>query len=477
MSRMREGFSAIAANRFGLGARPGELAAIADDGRDWLKAQLRAGPPVLSDPQLRSSQETLAQAQKLRQEIRAQRKSAEGATAPGKTGANDPAAAAQALPQFLRPIYLSEVTARLREAVGTERPFIERLTQFWSNHFAVSVDKQLLSGLAGSFEREAIRPHVLGTFSDLLLAVETHAAMLLYLDNHLSVGPHSPAALRLERRAQPRRLGINENLAREILELHTLGVGGGYTQADVTAFAEVITGWSIGGEGGGPFAGGEPGKFLFRPELHEPGAKRVLGTRYADGGYGQGVAVLRDLAGHRSTARFIALKLARHFIADEPPPQAVGRLAVAFTRSGGDLPTVYRALIDSREAWVEPLAKYKTPSDYIISGFRGLTLPVEAGQPALTPFGVLGQRMWEPGSPAGWPDRSADWDGASALMKRIEWADALGQRLGNRRDAVQLAPQLLGANLSAATRSAVAHAASAAQALTLLLAAPEFMRR
>jgi len=360
--------------------------------------------------------------------------------------------------------------------VTTDRPLIERLTQFWTNHFALSVDKQLLTGLAGSFEREAIRPHVLGNFSDLLLAVETHPAMLLYLDNHLSVGPHSQAALRLERRAQPRKIGINENLAREILELHTLGVGGGYTQADVTSFAEVITGWSIGGEGGA-FAGGEPGKFLFRPELHEPGAKWVLGTRYADGGYRQGVAVLRDLAAHRSTARFIATKLARHFIADDPPPQAVARLALAFTGSGGDLPTVYRALIDSREAWVEPLAKYKTPSDYIISGFRGLTLPVEAGQPALTPFGLLGQRMWEPGSPAGWPDRSADWDGASALVKRIEWADAVGQRLGNRRDAVQLAPQLLGANLGAATRSAVAHAASASQALTLLLAAPEFMRR
>ena len=475
---MRESLtSAIAANRFGLGARPGELAAIAGDGRDWLEAQLRAGPPVLSDPQLRSSAQTLAQALELRQEIRARRKSAEAAAAHGKAGAEDAAAAAQALPQFLRPIYLSEVTARLREAVSTDRPFIERLTQFWSNHFAVSVDKQLLSGLAGSFEREAIRPHVLGTFSDLLLAVETHPAMLLYLDNHLSVGPHSQAALRLERRAQPRRLGINENLAREILELHTLGVGGGYTQADVTTFAEVITGWSVGGEGGGRFAGGEPGKFLFRPAVHEPGAKRVLGTRYADSGYRQGVAVLRDLAGHRSTAHFIAIKLARHFIADDPPPEALGRLALAFTDSGGDLPTVYRALIDSRAAWVQPLAKYKTPSDYIISGFRGLTLPVDAGQPALTPFGLLGQRVWEPGSPAGWPDRSADWDGASALMKRIEWAEALGQRLGNRRDAAALAPQLLGANLGDATRSAVAHAASAAQALTLLLAAPEFMRR
>jgi len=464
---MRESFtSAIAANRFGLGARPGELAGIAGDGRDWLRAQLRTRPPALSDPLLQSSAQTLAQALKLRQESRARRKSPEVASAAGQ----------QKLPQFLRPIYLSEVTARFREAVTTERPLIERLTQFWSNHFALSVDKQLLSGLAGSFEREAIRPHVLGNFSDLLLAVETHPAMLLYLDNHLSVGPHSQAALRLERRAQPRKVGINENLAREILELHTLGVGGGYTQADVTTFAEVITGWSIGAEGG-PFAGGEPGKFLFRPELHEPGAKQLLGTAYADGGYAQGVAVLRDLAGHRSTARFIATKLARHFIADDPPPQAVARLALAFTGSGGDLATVYRALIDSREAWVEPLAKYKTPSDYIISGFRGLSLPVEAGQPALTPFGLLGQRMWEPGSPAGWPDRSVDWDGASALMKRIEWADAVGQRLGNRRDAAALAPQLLGANLGVATRSAVAHAASASQALTLLLAAPEFLRR
>src|SRR6202030_2254348 len=203
------------------------------------------------------------------------------------------------------------VTALFREAVTTERPLIERLTQFWSNHFALSVDKQLLSGLAGSFEREAIRPHVLGNFSDLLLAVETHPAMLLYLDNHLSVGPHSQAALRLQRRAQPRKVDINENLARETLELHTLGVGGGYTQADVTSYAEVITGWSIGGEQGRR-PQGDPGKFMFRAELHEPGPKVVLGKRYPDTGYEQGVAVLRDLANNPSTAHFIATKLARH---------------------------------------------------------------------------------------------------------------------------------------------------------------------
>ena len=463
--------SAIAANRFGLGARPGELALVGGDAREWLRAQLRAPPPALSAPALRSSAQILAQALELRRDIQAQRKVQSAASA--ANAAED--AVQQRLPQFLRPIYTSEVTARVQHAVATERPFIERLTQFWTNHFAISIDKQFLAGLAGSFEREAIRPHVLGSFTDMLLAVEMHPAMQLYLDNYLSVGPNSPAAQRRARREKP-RIGINENLAREILELHTLGVGGGYTQKDVTTFTEAITGWSIGGDGG-RFGGGEPGRFVFRPELHEPGAKEVLGRRYAEEGFGQGVAVLRDLARERATAHFVATKLARHFIADEPPPQAVTRLADAFGRSGGHLPSVYGALIDAREAWLEPLTKYKTPADYVVSSFRGLSVPVDADRAPLAPFEVLGQRTWQPGSPAGWPDGSADWDGASALMKRIQWADAVGARLGNRRDALQLAPQLLGANLRRSTRESVAHAASAAQALTLLLASPEFMRR
>jgi len=470
---MRETFaSVIAANRFGLGARPGELALIGGDAREWLRAQLRAPPPVLGAADLRPSSQILAQALELRHEIQAQRKQAATAGSAGSDAA-DPAQ--KRLPQFLRPIYAAEVTARLQHAVATERPFLERLTQFWSNHFAVSIDKQFLAGLAGSFEREAIRPHVLGSFTDMLLAVETHPAMQLYLDNYLSVGPNSAAAQRRARR-QAARIGINENLAREILELHTLGVGGGYSQKDVTTFAEVITGWSIGGEGG-RFGGGEPGRFVFRPELHEPGAKVVLGRRYPDEGFGQGVAVLRDLAHERATAQFIATKLARHFIQDEPPPAAVARVADAFTASGGDLPSVYGALIDAREGWLRPLAKYKTPADYLVSSFRGLAVPVEADHAPLAPFELLGQRTWSPGAPAGWPDRSADWDVAAGLMKRIQWADAIGARLGNRRDAMQLAPQLLGANLTEPTRAAVAHAASAAQALTLLLAAPEFMRR
>src|SRR5579863_1451195 len=460
--RMQQFSSIIAANRFGLGARPGDLAAIGEEGRGWLHSQLTAAAAVLADAGLGTSAGVLAQAFALQRQIQLERRSGGDVQ--------------QRLPQFLKPIYVTEATARLRQGVLTDRPFVERLTQFWSNHFAVSVDKQYLAGLAGSFEREAIRPHVLGNFGDLLVAAEMHPAMLLYLDNHLSVGPHSDAARRAELRRRPAKIGINENLGREILELHTLGVGGGYTQADVTSFATVITGWSVGG-GNGLFATGPPGRFVFRPDTHEPGPKTVLGRRYADKGYEQGVLVLNDLAQHPSTARHIATKLARHFIADDPPPAAVERLAQAFTEFGGDLPSVYRTLIDAREAWEQPLAKYKTPSDFIASTYRGLSLPVDAAHGPLAPFDLLGQRTWQPGSPAGWPDRGADWDGASALMKRIEWADAVGQRVGNRADAPELAAQLLGANLTAMTRSAVAHAATASQAVTLLLSAPEFMRR
>src|SRR5215469_9988799 len=312
---MPESFeTAIAANRFGLGARPGELASIGAHGRDWLRAQLLAGPPTLATAQLRSSTEILGEALELRREIQGARKAGVLTNSTSDKSTTDDAAAEvaqrvqQRLPQFLKPIYTAEVTARFAQAVASERPFVERLTQFWANHFAVSVDKQFLAGLAGSFEREAIRPHVLGDFNDMLLAVETHPAMLLYLDNYLSVGPHSAAAQRAQARQAQRRLGINENLAREILELHTLGVGGGYTQRDVTTFAEVLTGWSLGGEGG-RLAGGPPGRFVFRPGLHEPGAKVVLGRRYADDGFGQGAAVLRDLARQPATAHFIAAKL------------------------------------------------------------------------------------------------------------------------------------------------------------------------
>jgi uncharacterized protein (DUF1800 family) len=459
--------AAIAANRFGLGARPGELARVGEDARGWLTAQLSGGAPQLRGATLRGSADILSQALKLRHERREARAAAEAANA----------AVVMKVAQLYLPIYVDETTARIGEALTSERPFIEHLTYFWTNHFAVSVDKVSVFGIAGSFEREAIRPHVLGNFTDLLLASTQHPAMLLYLDNQTSIGPNSQLAQRAARRGGERRFGINENLAREILELHTLGVAGGYAQADVTSFAKVITGWSIGADRGPLAGGGVPGQFVFREQMHEPGAQTVLGKRYAEGGMEQGVAVLRDLAQRPATAHFIATKLARHFIADEPPSEAVDALARTFHESGGNLPSVYRALIGLKQSWAQALAKFKTPGEYIISSLRGLDVPSQYADKARTSFALLGQRIYAPGSPAGWPDRSADWDGPSSIMKRIEWADALGQKMGAHHDAAQLAPQWLGGVMSASTHTSISRAASASQALTLLLTAPEFMRR
>lgn len=467
--------AAIAVNRFGLGARPGELASVTSP-VDWLLRQLRGAPPVLRAEGLEPSAETLSRALELRrQEIEQRRARREEAATP--------APALLKLPGLYRPVYVDEVHARFSHAVTTDRPFLERLTQFWTNHFAVSVDKIAVLGLAGAMEREAIRPHVTGRFGDMLMAVEMHPAMLLYLDNQTSIGPNSRAARLVGARRGGRKVGINENLAREILELHTVGVGGGYTQKDVTIFAGAISGWSIGGQDLGRRRqrlgadGGKPGEFHFREAFHEPGAKRLLGKTYGDDGLAQGQQILRDLAMQPQTARHVCGKLARHFIADDPPEAVIQRLSRTWLESGADLPAVYTELVQSEETWSRPLAKFKTPVDFVHSAYRGLGLSPRDKRRTLQSFEALGQRIYGPGSPAGWPDTSADWDGPSALLKRIAWADVLAQRLGNTSNARQLAPELLGASLGPATTQAIARAESGAQALTLLLASPEFLRR
>jgi uncharacterized protein (DUF1800 family) len=466
--------AAIAVNRFGLGARPGELEQ-AGDAKPWLRRQLTGVPPVLTGDGLVPSAQTLARALKVREEARELRRARKSAEEVDK-------AALIKLPTAYRPVYVDEVRARFAHAVSTDRPFLERLTQFWTNHFAVSVDKLAVLGVAGAMEREAVRPHVTGRFTDMLLAVEKHPAILLYLDNQTSIGPNSRAARLVSRRGNGRKADINENLAREILELHTLGVNGGYTQADVTMFARAISGWSVGGLQNGrrlerSGAGeAQPGEFVFREAFHEPGAKRLLGRTYGDDGVKQGEDILKDLAMRESTARHVCTKLARHFIADDPPEAVIERMTRAWLESRTHLPTVYEALIESPESWAASLSKFKTPADFIHSAYRGLAIAVPVGRHALRPFESLGQRALSPGSPAGWPDTSADWDGPSALLKRIAWADGLAQRLATR-SASDLAPRLLGENLTDDTMKAIARAESGAQALTLLLVSPEFMRR
>ncbi len=463
--------AAIAAHRFGLGEA--DLALVGGDPRAWLRAQI--GPADLQQGNnLPGLIEALARQ-----------------TAARQLDTEDARAALRAQTQ-------GDMRARLVTAAVSKRPFAERLALFWSNHFTVSLGKGSTQGLVGAYEREAIRPHIAGRFVDLLSAAVSHPAMLRYLDNQLSAGPQSVLVQRLRRRSalvaadgspapnNPLRLtGLNENLAREVLELHTLGVAdgggvygpwGGYTQADVSAFAAVLTGWrGPRTEPRAAAAADNPG--TFDPLWHQPGAKTVLGRSHAEGPQALR-AVLEDLARHPSTARFIATKLARHMVADQPPPALVARLARRFTDTGGDLTALYNTLIDAPEAWDSAAAKLKTPEEFVLSSARVLRVGDRlASRAADAGLAALGQRPHSATSPAGWSDNAADWLGPEAVWQRVEWAVQVADRLGNSVDARALAQASLGPMLSETTRFQIDRAADGAQALTLLLMAPEFQRR
>jgi uncharacterized protein (DUF1800 family) len=464
----------IAVLRFGLGARPGDLAAAAEP-RAWLMSQIKGPAPLAVNSPLAPSDQIFAGLLAARDE-RQKMKQASAAESP------DAAPIVNAIREAYQPHYRAQVLARAQSAALTTRPFAERLVHFWANHFAVSADKGVVYGLAGTLENEAIRPHVAGRFVDLLMAVEQHPAMIAFLDNQYSVGMDSTAArfasrFRSTDSSQPKRqFGINENLAREILELHTLGVNGGYSQADVTSFAQIITGWSIGG-GKGRLAGGVPGRFYFRDNLHEPGPKVFLGKTYAQDGQRQGEAVLADLARRPETANFIATKLVRHFVADDPPPAAVDRLSRAFLSSGGDLPQVYKALIESPEAWDANARKFKTPEDFVFSTLRALNVAPAGPEEVIRSFDLLGQRQFAPGSPAGWPDTSKSWDGSDALMHRVLWASRVGAKYESGVEPADLAAASLGGYARPETLTALRRAATSGQAVALLLMSPEFQRR
>lgn len=458
----------IAVNRFGLGAAPGELASAATDPRGWLAAQIsKPAPDHPAFAELAPSSEALKEYPRWIASLRLAR----GAASPSMGADGQPAVRGieQNFRDFFGPALLKEVGARLSAGASTPAPFHERLALFWANHFTVSAEKPVIFAVVGSFEREAIRPFVGGTFVDMLVASSKHPAMILYLDNNLSVKPGFTAPPNAGANA-PRPTGLNENLAREILELHTLGVNGGYTQDDVTTFARVLTGWTVGGPA-------NPG-FAFVPRRHDAGPKTILGKTYAEEGIAQGEAVLRDLAAHPATATHIATKLARHFIADTPPPVAVERIARVFRESGGHLPSVYAALLDSPEAWEAPLAKLKSPLEYIVSCLRALPAAREAKPQALfLTLREMGQRPFFAPSPQGWPDTAPAWAGADGLWKRIEWAGALAARAGSRIDPLALARESYGDAVSEATWLAVSRAESRQQGLALWLASPEFQRR
>lgn len=459
--------AAIAVTRFGLGARPGEIARARSDPRGFLAAQIRAEGAQQPQAAPETAQQRLAEFRDYQQDRRAM-KPAQGPDAP-KPGPRDPVKLAQKL---LREETGADFAARARLGAETPEGFAERWALFWANHFTVSATKLVTATLVGPFEQEAIRPHVFGPFASLLGAAETHPAMLLYLDQAQSVGPGSLAAQYVRRVG--RMPGLNENLAREILELHTLGVNGGYGQADVTEFARALTGLSVGGLREDP---SRAGAAVFRAAAHEPGDRTVLGVRYPQDGKDQAGAILADLAARPETAHFVCGKIARHFVADDPPPALVTRLERRWRDTGGHLGEVARALVEAPEAWDPTPAKFKTPYEFLISSWRaagGAPRDITVLAPTLN---AMGQRAFSAPSPKGWPEDTAAWAAPDAIVKRMVWAQAFAAAAVQDRDPRGLAAEALGARLTPAAATAIARAETRAEGLALLLMSPEFQRR
>jgi uncharacterized protein (DUF1800 family) len=365
-------------------------------------------------------------------------------------------------PGIPQQIYLEEAKSRFDAALGADIGFAERLVWFWSNHFCVSADK--VRAVAGAFEREAIRPYVLGNFADMLAAVESHPAMLFYLDNARSFGPNSIAGQRQSK-------GLNENLGREILELHTLGVRSGYSQNDVTNFAKVITGWTITP----PKQAEHGGEFDYNGRMHEPGAQTVMARSYDDTGYEQGRSVLLTLARHPATAKHIAVKLARHFVADDPPQSLVDRLAKRFLDTNGNLKEVSKTLVLAPEAWNPSRPKLKKPSEWTVASMRACGLALADIRRVINTLNLLGEPLWRPPAPKGFADENAAW--LDGLPQRLDIANQLARRVGALIDPEEIVDATLGPLASPETRQTLARAESRPQALALLLMAPEFLRR
>jgi uncharacterized protein (DUF1800 family) len=497
----------LALTRFGLGPHgDGDCAIAAADPRGFLKAELmQPGIALLEGAGMPSSAAALqllfadqaqkrAEKERLEKEMAAQNtKSAPPqqsnnamamARAEAGAGANAHVANAvmmapgvNAMPAPVKPpappspeqaIFRAEALARIRRAIEARSGLVERLVAFWSNHFCVSASKSGFGRVsAGAFEREAIRPFVLGRFADMLKAVESHPAMLHFLDNAQSIGPNSKAG-------QNGKRGLNENLAREIMELHTLGVHGGYTQDDVTNLARILTGWtSVGADG----RVGVPGTFVFNANAHEPGTIKLLGKAYPEDGRAQGEAALDDLARHPATATFVVGKFVRHFVSDDPPPSLLDELTKIFRATDGDLKSLTIALIEADASWSAPPNKMRSPYEFLIAVNRAIGhVPDDPGQ-ILGPLHNMGMPLWAPPGPNGYPDTVAAWAAPENMKMRLDFASEVANKLRDPPNPSELLDALYGAAASAETRQAVARAESKPQGLALLFMSPEFQRR
>ncbi len=417
----------------------------------------------------------------------------------GAAQKNFPEMGAAMEPEGPRRIILELAREQFWRAAYSQRQLQEVMVQFWMNHFNVYAGKGVDRWLLTSYERDTIRPNALGNFSQLLAATAESPAMLFYLDNWLSVSPDSPAG----RRPGLNRRGLNENYAREVMELHTLGVDGGYTQQDVREVARCFTGWTIDRprQGGG---------FIFRPRLHDDGKKVVLGHKIDHpGGVDDGREVLQLLAEHPSTARFISLKLCRHFVGDDPPASVVGRTAQTFTQSRGDIRHVLRTILTSPEFNSQAAfrAKVKSPFELVASSLRALDAQTDGGAPLMGLIMRMGQPLFQYQAPTGYPDRGSSWINSGTLLARMNFSMALAANKipGTKLDYSSLAPfddspavwdhlvqRILGGSVSDETQAAVMKSLDGLGSLgggdahgfprtmlmaALLLGSPDFQRR
>ena len=482
--------ASIAVTRFGLGARRGEFVEVSNDARGWLLGQIRPEGADLPAGEWPDASTRLLALRDYRERVKRLNAGVNLIATPSLGGALPQAPALQpptALPALQPavdgPVNLmaarraakrplddetdGEVLARAQLASTTPAGFRERWALFWSNHFTTAGKNEEMQTLAPVFEREAIRPHVFARFSTLLAAASTHPGMLHYLDQVRSIGPNSAAG------ARNGKLGLNENLAREILELHTVGAGAGYTQADVTEFARALTGLTVGD---GRPRGGAFGQVVVRQDWHEPGGRTVMGRRYADDGAAD--AVLAALAADPRTARRLSRKIAAHFVADDPPSALCARLEAAWRRSDGDLGEVARALIAAPEAWDPTPRKLKTPYEFLVSSWRAAEAsPQDVRRDVLGPLTGLGQRPFAAPQPNGWSDVAAAWSAPDAVLKRLYWAQSFAAAHAPAADPRELAQGVLGDRLSPAAALAIARAESRPEAFALLLMLPEFQRR
>ena len=446
----------IAANRFGLGASMADIKNAGANPKDWLRAQIKSYHPA---PKILAVQPGSAALLKKAFETRGIKNEA------AKKAAN----------KVKRKAYLKTLRARVTHHVQTKQPFAERLVMFWSNHFTISRTRGFIGPAIPAYENEAIRPFIFGRFEDLLLSAAKHPCMLIYLDNISSVGPNSKKGLR-------RGKDLNENFAREILELHSLGAQGGYSQIDVTNFAKILTGWTVS-QNRNPLKKRKTpvGHFEFNNRIHEPGPQIFLGKKFNQSGEQQGVQALKHIARHPSTAKFIAAKLVRHFVEDRPSEADIQTIARVFVETKGDLAAVSTALIELDTAWQMSGTKIKTPEDMIISSLRALPRETPLSLPKrdlLFPaLKSMGQEVFYAPSPAGWPDEAKAWIAPESLMHRIEWVREFSRHNAAAINPLDIFNNTIGPFASRKAKALIQGAPSRENGLALILSSPAFQRR